>query len=1002
MKKIITLLILWQISLATVWAQVEFPAADKVYTVIAEGRGSVGWAINDAVSRMVSFGATTITDDEQKNFAFVQHDDKVYLYSVWAEMFVQKDLSLSATLPIDDIKVENVEGGKFFFKYDNAHILNVGGSLQLFCDDWDTKDAGNQYTLNEVENFDPAMALAILEGRYTITYNFVYNGKEVASQTTKVLAGEQYPSIAEGLIPWGVTALVPSGAPSNNETITINCEIDTTVLPFEPTVSYDDEHMKWYYLQFHSDDKHYLYFKTFDEVLLTDKTACDEEDRDAYSWAFVGNPFDGYTIYNRKAYAQNPNLKLNANPEGAVLGTADHKFKAEPSAHGVRGFFLASEDGACNQRLNNLDGKVVYVDDAEDATVSSTFMVVERHEHLETLEPLIVEAETLLATISSNVGTKMGEYSPTTVETLATAIATAKALADAKTVGANDVVALQEAMYDVRENLPVVGQYYQIHSAYTAFPETKAVYSDGTEPGWKTLQNSDASFYWKAVDAGDGNVVFQNFADGKYLEGHESQVGVWTMTDSPDVTSNVGLTIFNKAEHEKGYEYGIVLGIWQMHCYEYGDGEGEGSYIVSWNTDSKNSPSSWYIVPVELHDITYNFVYNGEVKYTTTTSVFEGLPYPELEVPSFPYGVEVVGEVSTPEGFVTESKTFEYELTIELPFKTAVDVESIDTWYYARMHTNQPCYLGDIAEDNTINVYWGAESKEYNENFLWGFVGNVFDGIIVVNKGTGKQLTSTGFGDVTLTDDGTDFFIAPTVETSLNATDGFCLHRKGSNQYVHANYGAGKLSHWSTTDAASTMFLTAYKETEVFVSPAGYGTLYLDYTAYIPEGVRVYTVNSIEDGRCIMTPVEDVLPAYTGVVLSKEGVYTFKAAASMSVVQGNLLLGSVEDDYIEGDAYVLSYLDGEVGFNRVVLNKGANGEPGNTHFLNNANKAYLPAPPGASLVLRLNFGETTAVESVLNNSVDVNAPVYDLYGRRVKNVVNGGVYIRNGKKVIMR
>lgn len=1000
MKKIITLLILWHISLATVWAQVEFPAADKAYTVIAEGRGSVGWAINDAVSRMVSFGATTITDEAQKNFAFVQHDGKVYLYSVWAEMFVQKDLSLSATLPIDDIKVENVEGGKFFFKYDNAHILNVGGSLQLFCDDWDTKDAGNQYTLNEVENFDPAMALAILEGRYTITYNFVYNGKEVASQTTKVLAGEQYPSIAEGLIPWGVTALVPSGAPSNNETITINCEIDTTVLPFEPTVSYDDEHMKWYYLQFHSDDKNYLYFKTLDEVLLTDKTACDEKDRDAYSWAFVGNPFDGYTIYNRKAYAQNPNLKLNANPEGAVLGTADHKFKAEPSAHGVRGFFLASEDGACSQRLNSLDGKVVYVDGADDETAGSTFMVVERHEHLETLEPLIVEAETLLATISANVGTKMGEYSPTTVETLATAIATAKALVDAKTVGANDVVALQEAMYDVRENLPVVGRYYQIHSAYTAFPKTKAVYSDGTEPGWKTLQNSDVSFYWKAVDAGDGYVAFQNLADGKYLKGHESQVGVWTMTDFPDVTSNVGLTIFNKAEHEKGYEYGIVLGIWQMHCYEYGDGEG--SYIVSWNTDSKNSPSSWYIVPVESHDITYNFVYNGEVKYTTTTSVPEGLPYPELEVPSFYYGVNFVGEVSTPEGCVTESETFEFVMTVEreLPFKTAVDVESIDTWYYARMHTNQPCFLGDIAEDNTINVYWGAESNEYNENFLWGFVGNVFDGITVVNKGTGKQLTSTGFGDVTLTDAGTDFFIEPTSETSLNATDGFCLSRKGSNQYVHANYDAGKLSHWSTTDAASTMFLTAYKETEVIVSPAGYGTLYLDYTAYIPEGVRVYTVNSIEDGRCIMTPVEDVLPAYTGVVLSKEGVYTFKAAASMSVVQGNLLLGSVENVYIEGDAYVLSYLDGEVGFNKVVLNKGANGEPGNTHFLNNANKAYLPAPSGASLVLRLNFGETTAVEPVPNNGV--NAPVFDLYGRRVTNEVKGGVYIQNGKKVVVR
>ena len=53
-------------------------------------------------------------------------------------------------------------------------------------------------------------------------------------------------------------------------------------------------------------------------------------------------------------------------------------------------------------------------------------------------------------------------------------------------------------------------------------------------------------------------------------------------------------------------------------------------------------------------------------------------------------------------------------------------------------------------------------------------------------------------------------------------------------------------------------------------------------------------------------------------------------------------------------------------------------------------------------MLRLNFGETTAVESVLNNSVDVDAPVYDLYGHRVKNVVKDGVYIQNGKKVVVR
>ena len=154
----------------TAWAQT-LPATNKAFTVVAEGHNSgakPGWAINNEGTAMVSFGNTTIADEAQKNFAFVQYDGKVYLYSVWAQKFVQKDMSLSTTLPIDDIKVENVDGGKFYFKYDDSHNMNIGGSKQLAPDGWNTKDGGNQYTLTEVANFDPTAALAILDNSYTL------------------------------------------------------------------------------------------------------------------------------------------------------------------------------------------------------------------------------------------------------------------------------------------------------------------------------------------------------------------------------------------------------------------------------------------------------------------------------------------------------------------------------------------------------------------------------------------------------------------------------------------------------------------------------------------------------------------------------------------------------------------------------------------------------------------------------------------------------------------
>ena len=291
------------------WAQGDLPF-NKACTVIAEGHNSgakPGWAINNDKTAMVSFGNTAIADEAQKNFAFIQFDGKVYLYSVWAEKFVNKDMSLTNTLPVDDIKVESVADGKFFFKYDDSHNMNIGGSKQLAPDTWSKKDGGNQYTITEVDvNFDPAAALAILD---------------------------------------------------------------------------------------------------------------------------------------------NPTAELQA---------------------------------------------------------------------------LIGDAEALLVTVNANLGTAIGKYAQSTANALAAAINTAKGIGSAT---ATDVATLQAAIKAVKVILPTVGQYYQMHSALAAFPETKALYSTGSEPRGKTLNNDDKSFYWLAVDAGNGNVVFQNANDGKYIAGNAGQSG---------------------------------------------------------------------------------------------------------------------------------------------------------------------------------------------------------------------------------------------------------------------------------------------------------------------------------------------------------------------------------------------------------------------------------------------------------------------------------------------
>ncbi|MBO5676459.1 MAG: hypothetical protein J6S07_09120 [Bacteroidaceae bacterium] len=405
--------------------------------------------------------------------------------------------------------------------------------------------------------------------------------------------------------------------------------------------------------------------------------------------------------------------------------------------------------------------------------------------------------------------------------------------------------------------------------------------------------------------------------------------------------------------------------------------------------------------------VVYRFMYNDEEIYTQeTANVVVGAGYPDVSI-SLPYGVSA----QKPEGQVEKESendeiiTKEVQLTISkaLPFETAESADAITNWYYMRMHTNQPGYVGDIAEDYTINVAQNkAVATDAIDNYVWGFVGDVFTGITVVNKGTNLQLTSTGSGNVTLTNNGTSFFIVATTETSENAINGFCLRKKESNQFMNAHYSLGKLNHWSSTDAGSTFFLTEYIETDVTVSAAEYSTLYLGYTSYIPEGVEVYTITNVANGYATMTQIEGVLPANTGVILKNAGDYKFKLSAGVTgSAEGNLLQGSVENTYIEGPAYVLSNGTNGIGLYKALLNKNEEGTEGDTHFLNNAGKAYLPAPAEApTRFLVFNFGgEETGIDEPKGENSNVKAVVYDLAGRRVQNAQKG-VFIVNGKVVI--
>lgn len=320
------------------------------------------------------------------------------------------------------------------------------------------------------------------------------------------------------------------------------------------------------------------------------------------------------------------------------------------------------------------------------------------------------------------------------------------------------------------------------------------------------------------------------------------------------------------------------------------------------------------------------------------------------------------------------------------------------------------------------NVYMSVDDNGglitvVNGDTSWGrvfqFVGANNGQFYFMNTERGAYLNTAkahASGQELATSNNTTNAIAVTIKNLGKANQVSITPAGGATLHHDANYST--VVAWNGEADSRSAWIIEEVDVEgmahnVTIGEAGWSSLVLGYNATVPTGVTAYAVSAVDGGYATLASVGSVIPAGQAVLLNTEtaGEYAFEYAAEAGTIT-NLLQGTGFNAYIEGaqntNYYVLSVQEGEVGLYKAMLNKNAAGEEGDTHFKNNANKAYLPmtATQGANM-LRFNFGgETTAIDAV--EVENANAPIYDLSGRRVLTTVKGGVYIQNGKKFIVK
>ena len=233
---------------------------------------------------------------------------------------------------------------------------------------------------------------------------------------------------------------------------------------------------------------------------------------------------------------------------------------------------------------------------------------------------------------------------------------------------------------------------------------------------------------------------------------------------------------------------------------------------------------------------------------------------------------------------------------------------------------------------------------------------------------------------------------------NINADADF-ISGTANTKYYDSGWNGQPRSHTFVFEEVTYPNEVKFASTNGKVTGADYvATFSAPFATIIPEGVTAYIVKT-EGTTATLTPIEgaQAIPARTGVILTS----TDGAAARM-VPAADETTATVTDNELGNSAGAALELTAESGY---ILGK----RDGQIAFYHTAagtlpmNRAYLRKSTDQSVQsIQMVFTPATGIGEAITTINTVNAPIYDLAGRRVMNPAKGGVYIQNGRKFIVK
>uniref|UniRef100_UPI0040293E57 hypothetical protein n=1 Tax=Alloprevotella sp. TaxID=1872471 RepID=UPI0040293E57 len=697
-------------------------------------------------------------------------------------------------------------------------------------------------------------------------------------------------------------------------------------------------------------------------------------------WCVVGDETKGYKFYN-KSIGPTKVLAINyvsddtggaarakmvdASTENATTGGADNwltTFNLYKNVTSNVGAYSVSVKGLTNYYLNQRGSYLAFwINPKAKEEVGSSFYFYDKSSY-------VGPAKTLVTTYTGKTG---GIYQPTEEElsVFSSKIPTDYTWDNLASVwtSVNNAIATFKAAID--KHTPTIGKRYLIKNSHNS----KYIVPNIIPGSALNVQTGDITkdAVW-TLEAGDteGTYKLKNAWSGLYINGVKANT---TGTDLKVVTANV-------------YNNTVAIGTGTYEESQQTWLHGNQDPLILWTASA--GASRWTLTEVSDADFnTYAALPNSYISTLVNNAKnFLGVGVTEKET-------------------FQNNPTYENYLTYYNKVKAGTDNQ------YVRLQcakSGNNCFMG-LNDAYTEANALVASTQKTNLSNIWKLVpveGEEFC-YKLMNANTGTYITNiqnavngANNPNPTLTDESNGYKFTFTLK---NETNGNWNVIDQNNNQLNAETD-GRINYW-THGGNDGWWI--FKATDIEVAlhelgDASYASLYLPYSISAVSNAEAYVANNaaVNNTLVMQTTSDGGFDANQGVVLVSD---TKASTATLTLGE------NTNKSLLRGTSQPITLTD-ETRANYLVFGPKDGAEntvgfwtPAASLTSIAANRAYYLNEGGQQAVrLVFNGSVIEGIDHVVDVNDNVNAPIYDLMGRRVNNTMKHGVYIQNGKKMIVK